>query len=133
MIEIDFYISQQQHQHQHQQQQQHQHQQSSQSSAQDEDETVDVESYGDETSNGAINMTSNVIHHTNSSQHNNNNNNNNPPMKPDPPMTKIPPMEESAITSLSSIVPHWDRKNRLNLPLNCKSPIQPASVETSFK
>ncbi|KAL9703960.1 hypothetical protein quinque_007478 [Culex quinquefasciatus] len=28
-------------------------------------------------------------------------------------------MEESAITSLSSIVPHWDRKSRLNLPLNC--------------
>ncbi|XP_058831746.1 protein Teyrha-meyrha isoform X2 [Topomyia yanbarensis] len=105
-------------QHHHQQQQQQQ-QQSSQSSTQDEDETVDVESYGDETSNGAINMTSNVIHHTNGSLHNNNNNNNNVPLKPDP-MTKIPPMEESAITSLSSIVPHWDRKTtRLNLPLNC--------------
>ncbi|KXJ73082.1 hypothetical protein RP20_CCG016356 [Aedes albopictus] len=100
------------------QQQHHQQQQSGQSTAQDEDETVDVESYGDETSNGAINMTSNVIHHTNNSLHNNNNNNN-APIKPDPPMTKLPQMEESAITSLSSIVPHWDRKTRLNLPLNC--------------
>ncbi|XP_062558993.1 protein Teyrha-meyrha isoform X1 [Armigeres subalbatus] len=104
-------------QHQHQQQHHPQQQSNNQSSAPDEDETVDVESYGDESSNGAINMTSNVIHHTNNSLHNNNNNN--PPIKQDPQMTKIPPMEESAITSLSSIVPHWDRKNRLNLPLNC--------------
>ncbi|XP_055624560.1 uncharacterized protein LOC129767560 isoform X2 [Toxorhynchites rutilus septentrionalis] len=111
---IEDCVRKQQQHHHHQQQQQ-----SSQSSAQDEDETVDVESYGEETSNGAINMTSNVIHHTNSNNlHSNNNNNNNIPLKPDPPMTKIPPLEENAITSLSSIVPHWDRKARLNLPLN---------------
>uniref|UniRef100_A0A182J2B7 RING-type domain-containing protein n=1 Tax=Anopheles atroparvus TaxID=41427 RepID=A0A182J2B7_ANOAO len=95
------------------------------------DETVDVESYGDETSNGAINMSSNVIHHTSAASGNgilhgpghNNNNNNNHIIKPDNSvaLTKLPPLEESAISSLSSIVPHWDRgKPRLNLPLNCK-------------
>uniref|UniRef100_A0A182TQ70 RNF220 domain-containing protein n=1 Tax=Anopheles melas TaxID=34690 RepID=A0A182TQ70_9DIPT len=100
-----------------------------QPSPQDEDETVDVESYGDETSNGAINMSSNVIHHTsaaasmlhhpgNATSISNHNNNNNNIIKPDTPaMTKL---EESAISSLSSIVPHWDRKARLTLPLNCK-------------
>ncbi|XP_058116785.1 uncharacterized protein LOC131288070 [Anopheles ziemanni] len=122
--------------HHHQQQQQQTSQQtpvtpaSQQSSPQDEDETVDVESYGDETSNGAINMSSNVIHHTSATATGNgmlhtpgHNNNNNNIIKPDNsvPLTKLPPMEESAISSLSSIVPHWDRgKPRLNLPLNCK-------------
>ncbi|KFB47871.1 hypothetical protein ZHAS_00015925 [Anopheles sinensis] len=124
------------HLHQQQQQQQQQTSQqtpvtpaSQQSSPQDEDETVDVESYGDETSNGAINMSSNVIHHTSATAtgngllHTPGHNNNNNIIKPDnsAPLTKLPPMEESAISSLSSIVPHWDRgKPRLNLPLNCK-------------
>ncbi|XP_061513799.1 protein Teyrha-meyrha isoform X2 [Anopheles gambiae] len=122
------------HPHHHHLQQQQQQQQTSQASQpanqpspQDEDETVDVESYGDETSNGAINMSSNVIHHTSAAasmlHHPGNttsisNHNNNNIIKPDTPaMTKL---EESAISSLSSIVPHWDRKARLTLPLNCK-------------
>ena len=87
---------------------------SSNPSVQDEDETVDVESYGDETSNGAINMTSNIIHHNN-----NNHITNHHKIAIDPSLTKLP-LEENAITSLSSIVPHWDRKNRMSLPLNCE-------------
>uniref|UniRef100_A0A182YED2 RNF220 domain-containing protein n=1 Tax=Anopheles stephensi TaxID=30069 RepID=A0A182YED2_ANOST len=118
---------------QQQQQQQTSQQQASQPAnqqptPQDEDETVDVESYGDETSNGAINMSSNVIHHTSAASMlhhpgNATNNNNNNIIKPDnQAMTKLP-MEESAISSLSSIVPHWDRKSRLSIPLNCKPTI----------
>uniref|UniRef100_A0A182WDF3 E3 ubiquitin-protein ligase RNF220 middle domain-containing protein n=1 Tax=Anopheles minimus TaxID=112268 RepID=A0A182WDF3_9DIPT len=141
---IEECVRKQQHQHQHQQSQQQQQQQQQQQSSQqqtsqpanqpspqDEDETVDVESYGDETSNGAINMSSNVIHHTNAtsmlhhpnSATNISNNNNNTIIKPDnPALTKLP-LEESAISSLSSIVPHWDRKARLTIPLNCKPTI----------
>uniref|UniRef100_A0A182KDW7 RING-type domain-containing protein n=1 Tax=Anopheles christyi TaxID=43041 RepID=A0A182KDW7_9DIPT len=73
-------------------------------------------------------MSSNVIHHTSAASmlHHPGNatsisNNNNNIIKPDnnTVMTKLP-LEESAISSLSSIVPHWDRKSRLTLPLNCK-------------
>uniref|UniRef100_A0A9I3GIN2 E3 ubiquitin-protein ligase RNF220 middle domain-containing protein n=1 Tax=Anopheles farauti TaxID=69004 RepID=A0A9I3GIN2_9DIPT len=133
------------HHHHHQQQQPSQQlpsQPTSQPPPQDEDETVDVESYGDETSNGAINMSSNVIHHTSAASllHHpshasniGNNNNNNNIIKPDiSPMTKLP-LEESAISSLSSIVPHWDRKSRLTLPLNCKPGDEPRPWSTVVK
>ncbi|XP_035788547.1 protein Teyrha-meyrha-like isoform X2 [Anopheles albimanus] len=106
-------------------------------SPQDEDETVDVESYGDETSNGAINMSSNVIHHTSvaaggggamlhhHATNTSNNNNNNNIIKPDTMNSGKHPLEESAISSLSSIVPHWDRaKGRLGMPLGCKPPME---------
>lgn len=91
---------------------------------QEEDETVDVESYGDETSNGAINMTqSNINNNSNSNNNNNNNNinNNHNPMKLDQSIIKTTSvMDESTITSLSSVHQHWERKHRINLALNCK-------------
>lgn len=75
----------------------------------DEDETVDVESYGDETTPSAMNM---------SQQTNLNiNNNNNTINKLDMSQTVIqhpPQREENVISSLSSLHTPWERKARMN-------------------
>lgn len=112
---------------------------------QDEDETVDVESYGEETSNGAINMTSQLynnshpnphINSNNSSLNNNNsnqlNNNNIGIMKVEKNEKMADKMEEHAISSLTSLSAmgrsngSWD-KNRLSLNLNCV-PLSDSSI-----
>lgn len=80
---------------------------------QEEDETVDVESYGEETSNGAINMTS-VINNNNPTVINNNNNNTIMHNKID----KTTP-EDHTITSLNRTTANWDHKSRMSLNLNC--------------
>jgi len=87
----------------------------------DEDETVDVESYGEETSNGAINMTSQLYNNNNNSNqviNNNNNNNNNTIMHK---IDKTTP--EESITSLNHhrtpAAANWDHKSRMTLSLNC--------------
>lgn len=90
---------------------------------QDEDETVDVESYGEETSNGAINMTSQMYNNNNNVNNNNNNsnqviNNNNNNTIMHNKIDKTTP-EEHAITSLSRTSTNWDHKSRLTLNLNC--------------
>lgn len=89
---------------------------------QEEDETVDVESYGEETSNGAINMTSQIYNNNNSSVNNNNNsnqvinNNNNTIMHNK--IDKTTP-EDHTITSLNRTTASWDHKSRMSLNLNC--------------
>lgn len=98
---------------------------------QDEDETVDVESYGEETSNGAINMTS-QLYNNNNNVNNNNINNSNSTSNPSNNNNQITnnnhlisktdkTPEEHTITSLSSANARnsWEHKNRLNLNLNC--------------
>lgn len=79
----------------------------------EEDETVDVESYGEETSNGAINMTS-VMNNNNPTVINNNNNNTIMHNKID----KTTP-EDHTITSLNRTTANWDHKSRMSLNLNC--------------
>lgn len=80
----------------------------------DEDETVDVESYGDEITPSAMNMTQ----QTNLNHNNNNINNNNTINKLEINQTVIqqhpPPREENVITSLSSLHTPWERKARVN-------------------
>lgn len=90
---------------------------------QDEDETVDVESYGEETSNGAINMTSHLYNNNNNSVNNKNNpsnqvinNNNNTIMHNK--IDKTTP-EDHTITSLSRTTANWDHKSHMSLSLNC--------------
>lgn len=89
---------------------------------QEEDETVDVESYGEETSNGAINMTSQLYNNNNSHNVNNNNNsnqvmNNNNNTIMHNKIDKTTP-EDHTITSLSRTT-NWDHKSRMALNLNC--------------
>lgn len=82
----------------------------------EEDETVDVESYGEETSNGAINMTSQMYNNNNNSVNNNNNNsnqvinNNNTIMHSK--IDKTTP-EDHTITSLNRMTTNWDHKSRM--------------------
>lgn len=92
---------------------------------QEEDETVDVESYGEETSNGAINMTSQIYNNNNSSVNNNNNNNNSNQVINNNNNTimhnkidKTTP-EDHTITSLNRTTANWDHKSRMSLNLNC--------------
>jgi hypothetical protein len=90
---------------------------------QDEDETVDVESYGEETSNGAINMTSQLYNNKIDSVNNNNNssqvmNNNNINSIMHNKIDKTTP-EDHTITSLNRTAANWDHKSRMSLNLNC--------------
>lgn len=94
---------------------------------QEEDETVDVESYGEETSNGAINMTSQNYNNNNCSVNNNNNNNNNCNQVINNnnnntimhnKIDKTTP-EDHTITSLNRTTANWDHKSRMSLNLNC--------------
>lgn len=92
---------------------------------QEEDETVDVESYGEETSNGAINMTSHLYNNNNNSVNNNNNINNNSSQVMNNNNTilhnkidKTTP-EDHTITSLNRTTANWDHKSRMSLNLNC--------------
>lgn len=89
----------------------------------DEDETVDVESFGDETSNGAVNLAAQ------STTHNNNNNNNNNIMKLDQNHSIQRPLStENGITSLTTLHTPWDRKHRLvsfQCPTTTISPLNP--------
>lgn len=80
---------------------------------QEEDETVDVESYGEETSNGAINMTSQLINNNNNNVINNNNN-----TIMHNKIDKTTP-EDHTITSLNRTTANWDHKSRMSLNLNC--------------
>jgi hypothetical protein len=102
----------------------------SQTQMQEEDETVDVESYGEETSNGAINMTSQMYHNnnnssnvvnnnTNSNQVINNNNNNNTIMHSK--IDKTTPEDHHTIATLNrtAATTNWDHKSRMSLNLNC--------------
>lgn len=85
----------------------------------EEDETVDVESYGEESSNGPINMTSQLYNNNNNSNQviNNNNNNNNTIMHSK--IDKTTP-EDHTITSLNRMATNWDHKSRLmTSSLNC--------------
>jgi hypothetical protein len=88
-------------------------QQNSQTQMHEEDETVDVESYGEETSNGAINMTSQLYNNNNNNviNHNNNTIMHNKIDKTTP--------EDHTITSLSRTTANWDHKSRMSLSLNC--------------
>ncbi|CAO1436622.1 unnamed protein product [Diamesa hyperborea] len=105
-------------------------QQNNQTQLQEEEETVDVESYGEETSNGAINMTSQLYNNNNNNVNNNininnlnnnnnnssNNNNNNTIMHNK--IDKTTP-EDHTITSLNRTT-NWDhQKSRMALNLNC--------------
>ncbi|CRL05102.1 CLUMA_CG017988, isoform A [Clunio marinus] len=97
--------------------------QNSQTQIQDEDETVDVESYGEETSNGAINMTSQLYNNNNNSVNNNNNNsnqviNNNNNIIMHNKIDKTTP-EDHTITSLNRTTANWDHKSRMSLNLSC--------------
>lgn len=95
---------------------------------QEEDETVDVESYGEETSNGAINMTSQFYNNNNNSVNNNNNNNNSNQVINNNnnnnntiihnKIDKTTP-EEHTITSLNRPAANWDNKSRMSLSINC--------------
>lgn len=93
---------------------------------QEEDETVDVESYGEETSNGAINMTSSQFYNNNNNSVNNNNNsnqvinnnNNNNNTIIHNKIDKTTP-EEHTITSLNRPAANWDNKSRMSLSINC--------------
>lgn len=90
---------------------------------QEEEETVDVESYGEETSNGAINMTSHLYNNNNISVNNNNNNsnqviNNNNNTILHNKIDKTTP-EDHTIASLNRTAANWDHKNRMSLNLNC--------------
>jgi hypothetical protein len=87
----------------------------------EEDETVDVESYGEESSNGPINMTSQMYNNNNNSNQviNNNNNNNNTIMHSK--IDKTTP-EDHTITSLNRMATSWDHKSRLmTSSLNCSN------------
>lgn len=97
---------------------------------QEEEETVDVESYGEETSNGAINMTSQLYNNNNNNVNNNNNinnlnnnnnnssNNNNNNTIMHNKIDKTTP-EDHTITSLNRTT-NWDhQKSRMALNLNC--------------
>lgn len=94
----------------------------------EEDETVDVESYGEETSNGAINMTSQMYNNNNNTVNNNNNsnqvinnNNNNNNIIHHSKIDKPPPPEDHTITSLNRMTANWDHKSRMtsSIALNC--------------
>lgn len=94
---------------------------------QEEDETVDVESYGEETSNGAINMTSQLFNNNNNTVNNNNNNhnktcnqviNNNNNTILHNKIDKTTP-EDHTITSLSRTTANWDHKSHMSLNSNC--------------
>jgi hypothetical protein len=80
-----------------------------------------VESYGEETSNGAINMTSQMYNNNNNTVNNNNNsnqvinNNNNTIMHSK--IDKTTP-EDHTIASLNRAPANWDHKSRLT-SLNC--------------
>lgn len=90
---------------------------------QEEDETVDVESYGEETSNGAINMTSQLYNNNNNTVNNNNNqviNNNNNNTIMHSKIDKTTP-EDHTITSLNRTAANWDHKNRMSLNNNNNS------------
>jgi hypothetical protein len=99
----------------------------SQSQMQDEDETVDVESYGEETSNGAINMTSQMYHNNNNSSNVNNNNNSNQVINNNnntimhSKIDKTTAEDHHAITSLnrSAAAANWDHKSRMSLNMSC--------------
>lgn len=99
--------------------QQHQQSQQGENSSQaapEEDETVDVESFGDETSNGAINMIQPL------------NNNNNNTLK----MEANKNLEESTLTPLHP-AHHWERKHRLHLAaINCKNKDSSIAVLEDF-
>lgn len=105
---------------------------------QDEDETVDVESYGEETSNGAINMTSQMYSNNNNNNNNSinnnnnsnqvinnnhsNNNNNNTIMHSK--IDKTTPEDHHTITSLNrTAAANWDHKSRMSLGMNCTTQI----------
>lgn len=105
-------------------------QQNNQTQLQEEEETVDVESYGEETSNGAINMTSQLYNNNNNNVNNNNNinnlnnnnnnssNNNNNNTIMHNKIDKTTP-EDHTITSLNRTT-NWDhQKSRMALNLNC--------------
>jgi hypothetical protein len=81
----------------------------------EEDETVDVESYGEESSNGPINMTSQMYNNNNNSNQVINNNNTIMHSKID----KTTP-EDHTITSLNRMATSWDHKSRLS-SLNCNN------------
>lgn len=85
----------------------------------EEDETVDVESYGEETSNGAINMMTSQVYNNNNNNNNNSNqvinNNNNTIMHSK--IDKTTP-EDHTIASLNRAPANWDHKSRLT-SLNC--------------
>lgn len=101
---------------QHQQQQSQQGENNSQANPPEEDETVDVESFGDETSNGAINMIQPL------------NNNNNNTLK----MEANKNLEDSSLTPLHP-AHHWDRKHRFNLAaMNCKNKDSSIAVLEDF-
>jgi hypothetical protein len=92
---------------------------------QDEDETVDVESYGEETSNGAINMTSQLYNNKIDSVNNNNNssqvmNNNNINSIMHNKIDKTTP-EDHTITSLNRPAANWDNKSRMSSLTNINS------------
>jgi hypothetical protein len=99
-------------------------QQNSQTQMQDEEETVDVESYGEETSNGAINMTSQMYNNNNNTVNNNNNNsnqviNNNNNTIMHSKIDKTTP-EDHTITSLNRTATNWDHKSRMSsINMNC--------------
>lgn len=90
----------------------------------EEDETVDVESYGEETSNGAINMTSQMYNNNNNTVNNNNNNNSNQVINNNntimhSKIDKTTP-EDHTITSLNRMTTNWDHKSRMtSTALNC--------------
>ena len=93
---------------------------------QDEDETVDVESYGEETSNGAINMTSQLYNNKIDSVNNNNNNNNSSQVMNNNNINSImhnkidkTTPEDHTIASLNRTAANWDHKSRMSLNLNC--------------
>lgn len=78
----------------------------------DEDETVDVEGYGDEnTSNSDLNHS-----HTHHNENQTKINSANIPIQQHPSMDT----EDNTITSLSSFQGAWEKKNRMELSLNCK-------------
>ncbi|CAG9806725.1 unnamed protein product [Chironomus riparius] len=115
------------------------------SQMQDEDETVDVESYGEETSNGAINMTSQNHHFNNSNNNNNNNNNsinnnnisnqvinnnnnNNNNTIMHSKIDKTTPEDHHTITSLNRAATNWDHKSRMSLNMNCTTQINENAI-----
>lgn len=75
-----------------------------------------MESYGDETSNTAVNL---------ASQQNNNNNNNNT-IKIDSAHSS--PHERNEEHLITSVTNPWERKHRLSIPMNCGPPPQPPQL-----
>lgn len=119
--------------------------QTGQSRSEEEDETVDVESYGDETSNCAVNLASQNNNSTSNSNNNNNNtsNNNNNVSKMDsiqssPRSHQYTTNEEHMITSRSNLwQTHTKHNHRIgtspsmhSLPLNCVPTMFPVSNES---